>query len=151
MKKLLLIPVLALAACSGPLAGKQQYAGITSVEFNSCFEEEVISQTLVDKIQVEGVTGEQLTSILNALPVSWAPCSVKIVDGKEQGAIDFKFAFPDGSVMSFAADDVSAFEGQRIRGEVDKIVAQELGRAAPEVTNAIMDAITGGIDLGGGE
>lgn len=136
-----------LAACGAVPWNKQNYAGITSVEFDWCFEEEDISVSIAQRL--EGVTPEQVAGILNALPVSWSPCKVKVIDGKEQSAIDFKFAMPDGTILNFAAEDVAAFEGQRIRGEVEKVVADQLGQAAPEVVDRIMDAITGGISVAG--
>lgn len=75
---------------------------------------------------------------------SQTSCSFVVYDGKESGAIDFKVKFADGTVMNFAADDVKAFEGQAIRGDVEKMVAEQFGDVAPGLVDAIINAVIAG-------
>jgi hypothetical protein len=76
---------------------------------------------------------------------NYMPLKVEILDGKEFGAIDVKFIAADGTTFNFAADQVAAFEGQRIRADVHKTIVEkltELGIAiTPNITAAISDAL----------
>lgn len=140
MKKLLIVGAagaLILAGCTT----RQENAGINYVKVDYCFEEEQISQNLIDKIQVEGVDGEQLAAILSVLPVSWSPCGVEIADGKERSDVSFTFVSPDGFGFEYSAGEEKAFEGQRIRGEVEKAQIEVLGEIIPGLTDAIIGAI----------
>ena len=93
-----------LSACAGAVPwNKQNYAGINYVHFKWC-----------EALAADGTTVFQ-------------PCEVTIIDGKEQGAIDFKFKMLDGTVLNFAAEDVAAFTGQEIRAEVERAVAEITG------------------------
>jgi len=109
-----IIALVSVSACGAVPWNKQQYAGINSVKFEWC--------------KIDG---------------SYLPCHVRIIDGKEQGAIDFKFQMPDGTILNFAADNVKAFEGQRLRAEVEKAIAEQLGEVSPGLVDAILNAIGG--------
>lgn len=91
-----------------------------------------------NKQQFAGLTWAALSNCTDA------SCEFLVVDGKESGAIDFKVKFASGTIMNFAADDVRAFDGQALRAEVEKIVAEQAGDAAPGIVDAILDAVTGG-------
>ncbi len=89
---------------------------------------------------------------INYIKVAWAdpgggdphPKYVKVVNGKEQSAVDLKFQMPDGTILNYAANDVKAFAGQDIRGRVEQAVAEQLGVVSPGVIDAIMAAV--GVD-----
>jgi len=111
-----IIALLFISACGSVPWNKQQYAGLNSVHFSWCKAE-------------EGST--------------YLPCKVRIIDGKEQGSIDFKFQMPDGTILNFTADNVKAFEGQALRAEVEKAVAEQIGEVSPGLVDAILSAVTG--------
>lgn len=112
-----ILSVISLTACAGAVPwNKQNYAGINEVSFSWCKAN-------------EGKT--------------YVPCNVKIINGKENGAIEFSFEMPDGTILNFAADDVKAFPGQDIRAKVETAVANQLGNVAPGVVDAIVKAIMG--------
>jgi len=118
MKKTILTIALSLilSGCVGAVPwNKQQYAGINYVQFEWCETSD-----------------------------SYMPCKVTIIDGKEQGAIDFSFQIDD-TILNFAADDVKAFTGQELRARVEQVVAEQLGDVGPGVVDAIIAAITGGL------
>jgi len=105
--------LISMTACAGALPwNKQNYAGINSVHFKWC------------------EAGE-----------NYLPCDVEIINGKEYGAIEFKFAMPDGSILNFAADDVRAFEGQALRAEVEKLIVEQVGDVSKDVLDAIMSLV----------
>lgn len=109
--------VLVLSGCAGALPwNKQNYAGINEVHFKWCENDQ---------------TGDYMA------------CDVLIIDAKENGAIQFKFTMPDGTVLEFAADDVKAFPGQALRADVEKAIAKQFGDIAPEVMDALLKAILG--------
>ena len=121
MKKLwsifVVVTMLVLSGCAGALPwNKQNYAGINEVHFKWCENDK---------------TGEYMA------------CDVMIVDAKENGAIQFKFTMPDGTVLEFAADDVKAFPGQALRADVEKAIAEQFGDVAPEVAESLLKAILG--------
>ena len=60
-------------------------------------------------------------------------------DGKEKDAVAVNTTLPGGVEFSYSASDVVAFDGQRIRGEVEKALAR--ADAGPEVVDALVDAI----------
>jgi len=105
--------LISITACAGALPwNKQNYAGINSVHFKWC------------------EAGE-----------NYQPCDVEIINGKEYGAIEFKFEMPDGSILNFAADDVRAFAGQALRAEVEKLIAEQVGDVSKGVLDSIMSLI----------
>jgi len=111
-----ILAIVSLSACGAVPWNKQNYAGINEVSFSWCKAN-------------EGKT--------------YVPCNVKIINGKENGAIEFSFEMPDGTILNFAADDVKAFPGQDIRAKVEIAVANQLGDVAPGVVDAIVKAIMG--------
>ncbi len=114
MFKYILPFALILSGCAGALPwNKQGYAGLSQVHFKWCKVE-----------NAEGGTARE-------------PCEVIVTDGKESGIIDFKFSAGD-SVLNFYAEDVEAFEGQRIRADVEG-----------QVIEATTDIISEGIGLAG--
>jgi len=70
--------------------------------------------------------------------------NVTYINGKEAGSSEIKIALADGTILNFAGDDILAFEGQEIRANVERAVAEQLGEVAPGVVDAIIAAITGG-------
>lgn len=63
--------------------------------------------------------------------------------GKESGEVTLKVPLPGGAVAEFTGKDVRAFEGQAVRAEVEKAIAEAGAQIAPDVVNAIVDAIVG--------
>jgi len=111
-----ILSIISLSACGAVPWNKQNYAGINEVNFSWCKAN-------------EGKT--------------YMPCNVKIINGKENGAIEFSFEMPDGTILNFAADDVKAFPGQDIRAKVEIAVVNQLGDVAPGLVDAIVKAIMG--------
>jgi len=115
MNKIIVIVATALMLAGCSVGGHQEFAGINKVSFDWC-----------------KVDGQML------------PCEVRIIDGKEQGAIDFSFQMPDGTILNFAADNVKAFRGQELRAAVDKALIEAYGEALPSVAESIVKALSGG-------
>lgn len=106
-----------LTACAGALPwNKQNYAGINEITFSWC----------------KADNGNE-----------YLPCDVRIINGKENGAIDFKFETSDGSILNFAADDVKAFEGQNIRAKLEGLIAEKGFEIAPDIMDVIINAMGG--------
>lgn len=120
MKNILLIAVLSLglAGCAGALPwNDQENAGLTDVTFYWGYDSD--NQTVY-------------------------PREVRITDGKEAGTIDFKFNMPDGTILNFTGTDVRAFEGQRLRAELEAAVAAEFGDVSKAFMDGLMTVVTGG-------
>lgn len=89
---------------------------------------------------------------INSIKVSWAqgddgrwsPETVHIMNGKEQSMVDLKFEMPDGTIVNYKAGDVKAFEGQEIRGMVDKAFSDQMGNIMPDIVDAVITAIKKG-------
>jgi hypothetical protein len=64
--------------------------------------------------------------------------AAEVWGGKESDSVELRFEHPDGLKAHYRAVGNKAFEGQRIRAEVHKALA-DLG---VEVTPAILDAVT---------
>lgn len=116
MKTLSLVLCLALSACGAVPWNKQNYAGI---------EEWRVRYSLAEdgNYQVK---------------------DVHYINGKEANGSEVHLALGDGSILKFTGDGVKAFEGQKIRGEVEQVVAEKLGEAidSPAV-QAIVNSIMG--------
>jgi len=109
--------MLILSACAGAVPwNMQNYAGINKITFSWC----------------KAADGNE-----------YLPCNVTIINGKENGAVDFKFETSDGSILNFAADDVKAFEGQDIRARVESLIAEKGFEVAPEIVDTIIKAMGG--------
>ena len=91
----------------------QNYAGLTRVELKGCDQE-------------QGIDGQLY-------------CDINIYDGKEKTDVSVVVKrSPDGTITAeYNAKDVAAFEGQLIRGDVEKKVAEKLGEVIVEAVNKI--------------
>ena len=120
MKKLLSLFCWAMAAiilsgCAGAVPwNKQNYAGV--------------EEWSVEYVIADGESGLKRVHYINA---------------KEAAASEIKIALNDGTILNFAGDGITAFQGQAIRADVEKAVAEQLGDVSPEIVNSIIDAITG--------
>ena len=69
--------------------------------------------------------------------------SIEIIGGKEQEQmlIEFRRMGPEGAVEGrYIVSGARAFDGQKFRGEVETIVAEEVGAAAPAIVERIVEA-----------
>ncbi len=75
-------------------------------------------------------------------------------DGKEQGQIEVEWLLPDGERVTYRAADVRAFEGQAVRGEVERAIVETTGQTiqelTPELRSVIETAITAACTAAGG-
>lgn len=67
----------------------------------------------------------------------------RIIDGKEKADVAFKVDLKAGTA-TYSAKEVKAFDGQAFRAELEKVLAQEYGGAAPGVIDSIIKLIKGG-------
>ena len=65
----------------------------------------------------------------------------ELVNGKEYGSVAMDAKLPTGAEFHYRASAVSAFDGQRVRAEVEKAVAKELGDLAPSLLPRIMGVL----------
>lgn len=107
---------LLLGGCS-VFDSKQEYAGVTSWDFNYC------------KVDIDDATEDQKI------------CGVEVLDGKERGSVQLDFVLPDGTIMNYLANDEAAFEGQRIRAEVEKAFADAIANTLPSMVDAAIKAL----------
>ena len=63
--------------------------------------------------------------------------------GKESGSVNLTVDLGNGATATFSGTDVTAFEGQAVRAEVEKAQAEVLGEVVPALTKAIVDAVVG--------
>lgn len=109
--------VLLLSGCAGAVPwNKQNYAGITSWDFKYC------------KIDISDATEDEKI------------CGVKVIDGKERGSVQLDFVLSDGTIMNYLANDEAAFEGQRIRAEVETAIANAIAETLPALLETAMKA-----------
>jgi len=114
MKYLITIVVaLALSGCGAMGMNKQQYAGINFVT-----------------LQTGG--GCSADSLNNQ-----DTCKVRMVDGKEKGNVKIKVILADGTTYEYSAGDEKAFEGQKIRADVDKAAVEAVSNAAKAVADKV--------------
>lgn len=79
------------------------------------------------------------------------PTQFRLIGGKEQQAISIRLVHPEtgNTVLEYSAQDVRAFEGQAIRAEVEKALAEADVEVAASVVdgivNAVRRAMTGGL------
>jgi citrate lyase gamma subunit len=133
-----LIALLGLAACAGParvsdLADDanqrardyQLGAGLNVVEFEE-----------LECSEATGLCG---------------PTNFRMIGGKEQEAISIRMVHPEtgNTVLEYTASGVKAFDGQRIRAEVEQALAEADVEVADSVVTGIVDivrrAATGGL------
>jgi len=109
----LVLPVMILSGCAGAVPwNKQNYAGL--------------EEWSVEYVVAKGDSGIE---------------RVHYINGKEAAASEIKIALSDGTILNFAGDGISAFQGQALRADVEKAVVEQLGNVSPEIINAIIDAI----------
>lgn len=114
-----------LTACAGAVPwNKQNYAGITSWDFNYC------------KVDVKADADGSYS-----LSEDEKICGVEVIDGKERGSVQLDFVLPDGTIMNYLANDEAAFEGQRIRAEVEQAVAQAIADTLPGLLETALKAV----------
>jgi len=105
--------MLLLSACAGAVPwNKQNYAGV--------------EEWSVEYVIADGESGLKRVHYINA---------------KEASASEIKIALSDGTVLNFAGDGITAFQGQAIRADVENTVAEQMGDVSPEIVNSIIDAI----------
>lgn len=113
-----------LGGCAGAVPwNKQNYAGITSWDFNYC------------KVDVKADADGSYS-----LSEDEKICGVEVIDGKERGSVQLDFILPDGTIMNYLANDEVAFEGQRIRAEVETAVADALAATLPALVETAIKA-----------
>lgn len=94
--------------------GAQNYAGISEWDFKACTTD-------------------------NGQPY---PCRIHVVNGKEGENVKAFVEMSDGTKFSYEATKVTAFEGQALRADVEKVIAEQIGDVGPGVVDAIIGAIT---------
>lgn len=105
--------MLSLSGCAGAVPwNKQNYAGV--------------EEWSVEYVVADGESGLKLVHYINA---------------KEAAASEIKIVLNDGTILNFAGDGITAFQGQAIRADVEKAVAEQLGDVSPEIVNSIIDGI----------
>lgn len=119
---LLVCMALTLSACAGAIPwNKQNNAGLSDVR--------------VDWTEVEQADGQGQGTAVTGF---------RVIDGKERGAVSFEVEFSDGTVLNYASTDEKAFEGQALRADIEKVIAEQIGEVGPGVVDAILKAATGG-------
>ncbi|NKB37878.1 MAG: hypothetical protein GKR93_12050 [Gammaproteobacteria bacterium] len=128
MKKLLsvflIVVLLALTGCGSLPWNEQNNAGLTNVDLEGCDAE-------------EGVDGQLF-------------CNIHIIDGKEKADVNVEIIrdIPNNTITAkYSAKNVEAFDGQAIRGEVEKAVADTFRDVLPDMTKEIIKAIVPGPDI----
>lgn len=117
-----LAAALMLPACAGGwIGGPQQHAGI---------------ETLRVKYELATLADGSESPYIK---------DVYYRSGKETNMAQLVFELPDGTKLNFDTDLAKAFEGQALRAEVERVVAEQVGDVAPGVVDAIIKALTGGI------
>ena len=124
-----LVLLLMLTACTGaldPSASRQEYAGISEVTIESQDLEIIASVAAANNPDAAAIVKE-IVEELSELPCAVLMKRIHIVNGKERQGVDSTF---NGETCTFTyiADEEKAFEGQAIRAEAEKIMAQEYGK-----------------------
>jgi hypothetical protein len=117
----LLLPALALAACTfSPLDNAQTRAGITDVSVEFC---------AIGPVEA---------------PTAYAPCEISYVDGKERTDVRLSADLGNG-IIEYEAGGSLAFDGQAIRGAVERALADAQVEATGELVDAILEALRLGV------
>ena len=113
----LMLAVAGLTACAGATLGNPQgYAGITKADVDVG----IAKQGEVPYIK-----------------------SVTFWDGKEKQSIALTVEFLDGRPkVTYAATGVAAFDGQKVRAEIEKAVSADVKAVAPGIVDSMMNAVT---------
>lgn len=67
--------------------------------------------------------------------------SINSRDGKELGGAVVVVEQSNGAKLTFNFNDVKAFQGQEIRAEVEKVLAENGINASPELVTAVVRAV----------
>ena len=121
-----LVVFAALTGCAGALPwNKQQYAGLTE-------------WTVRHDVECLKAVGEK----------DYLCFELDVIDGKEKQDVTITLErLPTGVLrVSYSATAVKAFVGQALRAEVEKMVAIEIGKAVPLITEAITKAMLDSIN-----
>lgn len=73
------------------------------------------------------------------------PKEITVYGGKENSTVSLTGKLPNGTEFAYSATDNKAFDGQRIRGAVERSVSQDVRDAFPGIVDSIVDALTGGL------
>lgn len=108
--------IAALGGCAGAVPGNEQgLAGVTDVRLEWC--------------------------AVGADKTDYKLCNIAWKDGKEKQSVHLAADIGKGTV-DYAATGVTAFDGQKVRGEVEKAVAEQVGQSVgPGGTAKIVDSI----------
>ena len=68
-------------------------------------------------------------------------CKYEVIDGKEYSNASFEVDWDDATGMSYSAEGAKAFEGQRIRGDVEKAAVKAFGDVAPAALDVFLKAL----------
>ena len=116
-----LISALVLAACTfSPLDNAQTRAGITNVGVEFC---------AIGPVEA---------------PTSYAPCQISYVDGKERHDVRLSADLGKG-IIEYEAGGSLAFDGQAIRGAVERALVEAQVEATGELVDAILEALRLGV------
>ena len=69
------------------------------------------------------------------------PRKILIYGGKEQDRVEIGFRQPNGVEASYSAGGVRAVDGQRVRAEVEAVVAEEAASIAPDIVDRLVGAV----------
>lgn len=73
------------------------------------------------------------------------PCKWTLSDGKEKDDVELSVKLADGSLVTYHAKGVRAFEALKIRAAVEATVAKTVGEVGPGVVEAITQAVLGAV------
>lgn len=79
--------------------------------------------------------------------VDGVPTDIRVIGGKEQQDVSVEITLPNGLVAKYSATETRAFDAHRIRGEVEKALAEMGVAITPAITEGIVNAIKLGIGL----
>ena len=115
--------VMALGGCAGAVPGNEQgLAGVTDVKLEWC------------PVGADGT--------------DYKLCNIAWKDGKEKQSVHLAADIGKGTV-DYAATGVAAFDGQKVRAEVEKAVAEQVGQSVgPGGTTKIVDSIMMAVKAG---
>lgn len=116
---LLLAASLVLTACGTLGMNKQQYAGINTVELQTgggCSASDRQNQDT---------------------------CKLVMVDGKEKAQVTIEVILADGTTYKYSAGEEKAFEGQALRAEVDKVVADKAAKVIEGAIDLVKPSVGG--------
>ncbi len=75
---------------------------------------------------------------------------ISFTSGKEKASVEIRYETPDGTKASYKATDIKAFDGQLIRGDVEKSVSKGAVDVSPQITKTLTDGVKGLVSPLGG-